>query len=239
MKSAARTIAYVLTLLVTAVFLSGCLLTGSYGTGGTRPQHAVGMDLNSLDQRVTRRPLTIVTKSLMQGDCRVKYPYVCDEGMDLLNISLHSFFMEFAADCEAVGGVVDYTVEFNNYGLLSLMLTCKAPGDSVWLTRTANFDCDTGEPVTLSDCFGTDCADYSARLGDVVARSMELNDYTPIGAGPEFNDSTQFLFTYGGILLVYREYEAFSYDAGAPRIKVKISNVMDLLQPDALLNRIK
>lgn len=239
MKSVLRTTAYALALLITAVSFGGCLLSSSSGSGAAHPNPGFELYADSLTQRVTRRPLTIAPKNARQGECRVKYPYACDEGMDLLNISLRSVFLEFAADCEVSGGVVEYVVEFNNYGLLSFTLNLRAPGGEIRLSRTANFDCDTGELATLSDCFGTGCEDYSSRLSDVVARTAEQNGYTPIGKGPEFNDSTQFLFTYGGILLVYREYEAFSSDAGAPRIKVKISNVMDLLQPDALLNRIK
>ena len=239
MKSVLRTTAYLLALVMTAAFACGCYLGTSPGKTGTRPHHGPLIDMGELSQRVTRVPVTIMTKSLMHGSCRVKYPFVCDTEMDLINLSLNSFFMEFAADCEARGGTVDFKTEFNNYGLLSFMLFYRTPDGQILYERTANFDCDSGELLSLSDCFGVGSEVYSTRLKDIVARSVEQNGYTPLGEGPVFDDSTQFLFTYGGIYLVYREYEAFSFDAGSPRIKVKISSVMDLLAPDALITRVK
>lgn len=238
MKSVLRTTAYVLTLLLIAVSACGCLLSGSTDTGGTRPSHGQMINSGELSQSILRRPLSIIPKTLMRGECRVKYPYVCDSGMDLLNISLHSTLMEFASDCGEVAGTVDFVCEFNNYGLLSFTLNFMSADGSDTESRTVNFNCDTGEPVCLSDCFGAG-VDYAPRLGEIVSASMEENGYTAIGMGPRFDDSAQFLFTYGGIFLVYREYEAFSFDAGAPRIKVRLSGVSDILTQDALLNRIK
>ena len=60
-----------------------------------------------------------------------------------------------------------------------------------------------------------------------------------IGGEPVIDDSTLFLFAYDGLFLVFREYELFSYDAGAPRIKIRLASIAENIAADGLLNRLK
>jgi hypothetical protein len=239
MMRAGRKTAYLALLLALITLLSGCIAYEEREKPSFNSPHS-GLEIPSAPEEpdVIRLSLTVVAKKAEMSECKVTYPYVCNANMDLLNLSIHTVFAEFAADCETPGAEVNYTLEFNRYGLLSFMLTCTSNG-KVINEDAANFDSDTGKRVRLSDCFGSTETDYTVRLRDILARSIEQNGYTILGQEPSMDDSTLFLFTYGGIYLVFREYELFSSDAGSPRIKVKISAVMDHLAPDGLLNRVK
>lgn len=239
MSRAIRKIAYLCALAALLLALSGCVPLTSPGSGTSiSPHGAHELAPDALSQGVVRQSLTIIPKRADMSGCGVTYPYVCNSNMEILNISIHSAYASFAQYCETPGGEIGYSVEFNRYGLLSVLMECTFEGRVIF-TDTANFDTDTGKRVYLSDCFGSTDTDYRVRLRDILARSVEQNEYTLLGQEPSMDDSTLFLFTYGGIYLVFREYEIFTSDAGEPRIMVKISSVMDHLAPDGLLNRVK
>ena len=147
-------------------------------------------------------------------------------------------FEEFRSSCGVQGGKIEYSLEFNRYGLLSLLMTCLSEDGKPLFYETANFNTDTGLRVSLTECFGAG-ADPGERLNELVAAYAEANDMTYISSGPNVTDSTQFLFTFGGLTLVFREYELFTPDAGTTRIKVRCAEVQDLLAADGLLNRLK
>ena len=239
MSRAIRKIAYFAALLALIIQLPACMVGGNGGGSMHVAVHGHSeFTAENYSQSIIRQSLTVVAKKADMSGCRVTYPYVCNANMDLLNLSIHTVFAEFAEYCETPGAEIGYTVEFNRFGLLSFLLTCTSGGRTI-ASDAANFNCDTGERVYLSDCFGSTETDYTVRLRDVLARSVEQNGYTYLGQEPAMDDSTLFLFTYGGIYLVFREYELFSSDAGTVKVMVKISSVMDHLAPDGLLNRVK
>lgn len=202
-----------------------------------RPHEAAQDDYDQ--QAIVRYPLTTVTKRSFENDCVMLYPYVVTPGMNTLNISIYTAFTDFRAECEAQGGRIGWTTEFNRYGLLSLLMTYTSEAGDLLFTETANFNTDTGLRVRLSDCFGAGGAGYRERLGEIVRGYAETNGLTVISKEPSFDDSTQFLFTFGGLNLLFREYELFTADAGSPRIRVKCSEVTDVTGSDGLLNRVK
>lgn len=225
----------ILAAVVLAVF-SGCAIEPPEEP--TRPARAVVNDDPGFKQAVVRRKLTITPRVLDYGSCTIVYPYVCDNNMYLLNLSIRSAFAEFAERCEAEKGEVRYSVAFNRYGLLSLKLVYATPGGVVIATDTANFDTDTGRLIDLHDCFGSTGADYLGLLRDYVLRYVEQNGLKLIGEVPALNDGSPFLFTYDGILLVYREYELVTPDTAQPTIKIRVSSVSDIIAKDGLLNRL-
>lgn len=240
-RSKGKTACVPLAALIMALALTLCACAPGSSSGGiaTSPMHGPELVPNEYSQAIIRNSLTIVSRKAEMDGCRVKYPYVCNANMELLNISIHSAVTEFVADCETEGASIECTVEFNRYGLLSLLAVCTLPNGKTVNTDAMNFDCDTGLRVGLHECFGKTEADYKARLNDLLRKSIQSQGLTVIGSDPEVNDDTLFLFTYDGIFLLFREYELFSYDAGAPRIKIKLASVFDLLAPDGLLNRVK
>lgn len=205
----------------------------------TGPMHGPELFPDEFSQGIVRNSLTIITRRATIEGCRVSYPYVCNSNMELLNISIHSAVAEFAADCETEGAAVSCTVEFNRYGLLSVFAVCELSDGRVINSDTLNFDCDTGRRVCLSDCFGSSDTDCFGKLTKLLAKSIEDSGYTVIGGEPVIDDSTLFLFAYDGLFLVFREYELFSYDAGAPRIKIRLASIAENIAADGLLNRLK
>ncbi len=189
------------------------------------------------EQAIVRRPLTLITKRLVTAGCAVRYPYICDDGMDALNVAVHMAFTEFAAACETDGGRVSYTVEFNRYGLLSMIITCSTGDGKVLFTDAANFDTDAGKRVYLSSCFGQGATGIKERLTELLSAEAEARGTEPIGSLPEFDDSTPFVFTYGGIYLLFREYEVFPPEAGLEKLKVPATAVD--YSKDGLMARLK
>lgn len=218
--------------------LMGCAVTEPYERPNSHSSETNPLEPIS-EQAIVRRPLTMITKRLNTADCAVRYPYVCDEGMDILNISIHMAFTDFANECEAEGGRITYTVEFNRYGLLSLLLTCSTGDGKTLFTNAANFDTDTGKRVYLSDCFGKDAQGIPERLTELLWAEAERLGTAPIGDLPAFDDSTLFYFTYGGLYLIFREYEVFPPEAGTVRIKAPYAALEGQIGSDGLLNRLK
>ncbi|MBR0135015.1 MAG: DUF3298 domain-containing protein [Clostridia bacterium] len=189
-------------------------------------------------RHVIRHSLVIISKHVDENGCSLLYPYVCNNGMTLLNINIRAAFTEFADECEAAEGEISYVTEFNRFGLLSIMMTYSVSGRTICFD-TANFDADTGKRVRLSDCFGSTSADYRAKLAEIVLRTADSEGYTLIAEQPPVNDDTMFVFTFGGLYLVYPEYELFTHEAGAPRIKIGCRAMTNYTSPDGLMNRLR
>ena len=233
----------------TALFLAALLLlSAALGSCSVKKKDASRTPSNPMDymfdepdHSVTgvRTPLTLMQKTAAEHGRTVNYPFVCDEDMPLLNKSIQSVFMDFAEECEATGVTVSYSAEFNRFGLLSFLLQCRTADGRTIAVDTANFDCDTGRRVFLSDCFGTGSTDYPQRLEELVLHSIETGGGTLLAEGPDITDSTPFLFTFGGMYIVFREYELLSFDAGSPRIKVSVGQLTGYIAQDGLMNRLK
>lgn len=184
-----------------------------------------------------RYPLTLTSKHMEENGCPVNYPYICDSGMSLLNMNVNKAFVEFAEECEPNGGSIDYDIEFNRYGLLSVNMIYMSDAGELMYNSLADFDCDTGKRVRLSDCFGTGSHPFE-KLSEMVEKYMEANNLTLIANLPEIDDTTMFSFRSGGIDLMFREYELCTYDAGAVSIRIHASSVSSLISSDGLLNRL-
>lgn len=238
MSSARRTTAYVLSLLLVLLF-TGCAIDGNTESAVRLPSHGVTIEEGpGFTQAIIRNPLAIAARYVEQNGCTIRYPIVCNADMELLNLSIRTVFSDFAAENGVKGGTVDFSIEFNNYGLVSFLMTSFDRDGGAFFVDAASFNSDNGRRVRLSDCFGSIETDYTSRLRDIVTRYIEANKLTLVSEIPPINDDSLFLFTYDGLFLVYREYELATYDAGMPRIRVKLSNVMDLLAHDGLLNRV-
>lgn len=237
-KTALRALA---SALILALLLSLCACSPKHDDArpDTGPMHGPELFPEEFSQGIVRNSLTIVTRKTEIDGTKVSCPYVCNSDMELLNVSIRSEIAAFIADSEAENASVTCTVEFNRCGLLSLLAVCELPDGRVVNTDTLNFDCDTGMRIALGDCFGSTDSDYVSDIEGILSRWIDSNGYTVIGSGPVIDDSTLFLFAYDGLWLVFREYELLSYDAGSPRVKVRLVNVSGHIAPDGLLNRLK
>ena len=216
----------------------GCYVRKSGDSRTPTSPRGYELDIEGSAREPIRSPLVLITKRMQVNGCTVFYPFVCDENTTILNRSIESAFDGFASYCESPGCTVSYSVEFNRYGLLSLLMTCSAPGGRTVLTDAANFDSDSGMRVYLSDCF-IEGSDYSEKLGEIVLKTVENRGYTLLASEPAIGDGTLFLFTFGGIYVMFREYELCTYEAGAPRIKAPLSALAGCFSQDGLLNRLK
>ncbi len=234
MKRAALKTAYI-TLLALCLLLVGCRIETK---PGARPVHG-DRDEQVLDDAVpkepVREPVLILSRSIAVNGCTVSYPHVYDANMNLLNTAIFSAFSELAGQCSA-SSQLTYTTNFNSLGLLSFTLVCKSAEGKTLLIDTANFDVDTGRRIKLSECFGSS-TEYAGRLGDIVRRFVETGDHTPIGDIPPVDDDRLFVFTRGGLFLIYREYELCTFDSGVMRIRVSLGAVNGCIAGDGLLNR--
>lgn len=229
-------IAIITLLAALAGVFSGCYIERP-DEGASRPARAVVPDDTELKQDVVRYPLTIARRSLNRGSCTISYPYVCNDNMYLLNLSIRSAFADFAEECEAVDGSVDFKVVFNRYGLLSVKLYFSTPDGVTVNTSAVNFDSDTGRAVDLHDCFGSTNADYLSKLTEAVVSFVNQNGLTVIGEIPPVTDGNDFIFTFEGISLLYREYEIVTPDSDPPAVKIRYRAYKDLVAKDGLLNR--
>lgn len=232
-------IAFILAaLLLFSAALGGCSLKKK--SGDRQPMNPRGDGVAEEGSSVTaiREPFKLTAKTMSAEGCIAQYPYVLDEHTVLLNMSIEKAFRDFAGDCESQGGRITYSVEFNRFGLLSVLMTCTIPGGKELYSRAANFDSDTGRQVFLSDCFGSGEAGHASRLEELVAGSVDSSGSTLLAVQPPISDDTDFIFAPDGICLLFREYELFTYDAGAPRISITLDELADCIQPDGLLNRL-
>ncbi|MBO4562055.1 MAG: DUF3298 domain-containing protein [Clostridia bacterium] len=221
-----------------AFALSGCAKKTKPGSDTSRPVYYVEPEDLAAPQSIVRHSLPIMAKSASINGCTVQYPYICSAGMDALNITMHSVFMEFADEFEVNGGKLGYSVEFNRYGLLSFLVTYRSESGQLICSDAANFDCDTGRRVFVSDCFGEGAGSYSASLRAIVERNVAVNGYTVISGIPDITDESPFLFTFGGLILLYREYEICSADAGELQIRIRYDSVSEHVTGSGLLNRV-
>ena len=233
-----RKTAYLIALLMLLSVFFGCAADEPEQPRPVRPyEPSINGDIEQ--QAIVRYPLTIITKRSYENECEMLYPFIVTGGMDTLNISVYTAFADFRAECGAKGGRIEYSTEFNRYGLLSLLMTCTSGNGKLLFSETANFNTDTGLRVRLSDCFGASSTGYRDKLSEAVRRYAEANSLTFISEEPAFDDSTQFLFTFGGLDLVFREYEVFTAEAGSPRIRVRCAEAAEVIGSDGLLNRVK
>ncbi|MBO4848884.1 MAG: hypothetical protein J5586_07010 [Clostridia bacterium] len=239
MKISRSLIAYMLAavLALSACAMAGCVKKTKPGPDPAPPEYFVEPGVLPGEQSIVRYALPLISKTAQTNGCTVQYPYICSAGMDLLNINMHSVFMEIADEMEVSGGRIGYSAEFNKYGLLSFLVTYFSDDGAVLGADTANFDCDTGKRVFISDCFGPGASEAPAVLREIAARVADINGYNVISDIPEVTDASPFLFTFGGLYLVYREYELTS-DPGVLRIKVRCDEVASLISDDGLLARV-
>ncbi|MCR5809746.1 MAG: RsiV family protein [Clostridiales bacterium] len=237
MKRAAKKTAYILlaALMLASMLLCGCVKEKKKGAQGGKPVRLAEQTEEPMPR--TKNPLTVTTRVTEESGCLMRYPYVTNAGMSVLNLSLISAFSEFTANCELENAEISYTVEFNKLGVLSLMLFCTSGDGRVLYEDTANFDCFTGLRVYLPDLFAQD-ANYKDRLSLLVTKEIEARGLTTISDLPPMDESRPFLFTHGGIYVVYREYELCTHDAGTVKLLVRKSLISDLADPEGPITRL-
>lgn len=237
MKKSCAAIAYLLLIAVVLTTL-GCAVENGPGTRFRVPKVSPEPIIDLGPQAIVRHSLSMIPKVITLNGCQVRFPYVCNPDMDRLNLSIQSTFMDFANASEVDGGEVGYTVEFNRYGLLSFIMTYTTADGDILFIDAADFDSDTGLRVKLPECFGSD-TDFAPRVNELIEKRIGESGLTLLGRTPTVGEDTLFVFTFSGIELLYRPYEAFSYDAGTARIPITMYETSGVTAPDGLLNRLR
>lgn len=227
-------------LLLAALMLAAALFSGckEEKKGKLKPGRVVQLvEQTEEPMPKTLRPLTITTRVTEEHGCVIRYPYVTNSGMAVLNLSLLSAFVDFAENCELQNADVSCTVEFNKQGLLSLLMTCTSQDGRVMYEDAANFDCFTGLRLYLPDLF-EEGSDHEARLSKLVVNDLENRGLELLSDLPPMDETRPFLFTYGGIYILYREYELTTHDAGMLRVLIRKSLISDMAVQDGPVFRL-
>ncbi len=225
-------------LAVCAVIPCGC--TGSEEPADDGPIHNIAVDISPVPVQHSgeRNPLVLMRlKGASDSGCTYEYPYVCNTGMALLNISIKQELMELAEGYDD-GCIISYTVLYNHSGLLSLMAEVTRMDKTVVVDSVPlNFDADSGLAVTVADCFGSGGETWRYTLPDLITDGAEAMNYTVISYMPPVNDRQLFYFHSGGIVFYYRMYELCTADAGCPSIGFSAYQLREFINSDGLLMR--
>jgi len=231
--------AVVMLLLFTAVTACGCVHADS-GISTATPSPAALGELNfgftprPLTTSGMRTPLTISQREDEVNGGLMHYPYVCDKGMELLNIAVRAACLDFA---EEYGGTTGYRLRYNNRGLLSFTLYSVDGNGDVAAVSSANFDCDTGNRFYISSCFGKGLEDYRFALADSITEKLSAKGLTPLSYLPPVDDSRLFYIDEGGLVLLYRKYEVCGAEAGFPEVRFRFSELTRYIGQDSILLR--
>lgn len=232
-----RAIAY-LTLAALLASVSGCAVD-------TAPPHTSAKPSADVDIAITPSPLQVSgiryslqfveKRDVAPSGCTFSYPYVCNDGMRLLNISIRQTVNDVAANYDDNYNVT-YGVVYNHLGLLSVMLkvTDTRSGNSAEY-MPVNFDVDSGLQISIADCFGSGSQTWRATLPDMISEKATAMGYTIIGYMPPIDDSQLFYFWSGGVAFYYRKYELCTADAGSPSFLFSVYSVWSLLGSDSIL----
>lgn len=242
-KSASGVYARVRFCAFALAFLMLFALCGCAGRDGTQGQqngssslHGSGTVINPRPQDShIRKPLTLSVREEEGEGYVMRYPNICDDGMELLNLAVRSCFTAFA---EENGGSVGYKVCYNDRGLLCFTLFSKDENGGVTAISAADYDCDTAAKFGLSACFGTGSDSYRFTLGDSIIDKVEAQGYSVLSVLPPVDDSRLFYFDEGGLVLLYRKYELCGAEAGFPEVRFRFEEIAGYLGEDALLLRL-
>lgn len=237
-RSKAEYLLAALALLALLLPLSGCVISPD-----PRPNIYVNARSSVRENMPVYRgainePLLLETRYFTQCGCRVSYPYALGPAAEILNSTIRASFEDFVSEYGVEGGSVSCSVDYNRYGLLSLKLILAAPDDRVLFIDTANFNCDSGSRVRLEDCFGSSYTDYTSVLRGIVDRYVEQHGLSVVFSAPPIRNSSAFVFTAGGIKLIYREYELCTSEAGIFTVPASLAELSDCIAPNGLLTRL-
>lgn len=227
---------------LSALIASGCSITAD-SVSEPSPSPALDIEIDFTPDPLTtagrRTPLTVASRELSQDGRQVSYPFVCDSGMELLNISIKQAFIDYADELtsEALEGRIDYRTEYNNRGLLSFTMTVRGGDGEVRSVSAASFDCDTGSRIYISDCFGSGNESYRFALADRVTDKLKAQGHEVLSYLPPVDDGRLFFFNDNGLMLIYRKYEVCGAEADSPRVLLRFSEISSYLNRDALLLR--
>ena len=233
---------------VTLAFLlcvfSGCAL-GSDGVHAPGPEPEVttvpaptAPPLYSLAGR--RTPIRLLLEEHTCGAYKVRYPSVYEEGAELLSFAVTKAFDAFARELTSQGlsGRLDFTVEYNDRGLLAIVITAYGSDGREQSRTAACFDCATASRIGLTACFGSGDESFRFALADTVTERLRAAGNSVISFLPPMDDDRLFWFDEEGLTLMYRKYEVCDAEAGMPEVFLSYEELEGYLNPDALLRRV-
>ncbi len=130
--------------------------------------------------------------------------------------------------------------------ILSIQFSVDAYADGAahpyHLTRTLNFDLETGQVLSLDSLFLPD-ADYLTVLSDyckaeLATREIGFESGFQSGADPLPENYLNWNLTYDGLLITFDEYQVAPYAAGMQQVLVPYAALETIIAPDGALAKI-
>jgi hypothetical protein len=130
--------------------------------------------------------------------------------------------------------------------ILSIQFSVDAYADGAahpyHLTRTLNFDLETGQVLSLDSLFLSD-ADYLTVIADyckaeLATREIGFEPGFQSGADPLPENYLNWNLTYDGLLITFDEYQVAAYAAGMQQVLVPYAVLETIIAPDGALTKI-
>ncbi len=133
----------------------------------------------------------------------------------------------------------EYRIEYNDKGLLSLMMFIReAETDGLLACLPLTFDTASGSLCELAYFFDPNDETWRETIAQRVEEEAKNNDMALLHDITAIEDNRPFYISENGIVIQYRLYEIAAYSAGWPEFTVPIAHVRDQLAPNSPLTRI-
>lgn len=136
---------------------------------------------------------------------------------------------------------MDYTYEVHlkTDSFISLMMNgCVYTGGAHPYTELnpVNYNLKTGKNLKLKDVFKKD-SDYLKKLSkncidELKKKGVSDSEWIEKGAAPKEKNYDKFYFIEGALVIVFPQYQVAPYVAGPQEIKIKLSDLKEMLNPD-------
>lgn len=185
--------------------------------------------------------LIFVTERESVSGIEVRYPATDAEGAGRLNAGVRRAAFGFAESYADAGmtGVIDFVIKYNDRGLLSLLFTLYGEGGEPEDILTASFITSSGEPMPISECFGSCDGSYVFSLSDIVTRKAESMGLELISYLPPVDDGRLYYFDGEGMTLIYHRYEICAAEAGMPEVFLSFAELERYMGADSPLRRVQ
>ena len=133
----------------------------------------------------------------------------------------------------------EYRIEYNDKGLLSLMMFIrKAETDELLSCLPLTFDTASGLLCDLAYFFDPNDETWREALAKRVQEEANNNSTILLRDIPPIEDGQPFYISEEGLVIHYRLYEISTYSAGWPEFTIPITSVREQLAPNSPLTRI-
>ncbi len=184
-------------------------------------------------------PLEIERGNLEIANGVILYPKVVSGGYaDAINAAVCQCARDNAEGL-AAQVFTEYRIEYNDKGLLSLMLFIReAQTDTLLFCMPLNFDTASGLVCDLAYFFDPNDEGWRDELARMVEAEAKNSDAMLLHDVAPMEDDRPFYISDQGLVIQYRLYEISTYSAGWPEFTIPIASVREYLAPNSPLTRL-